>query len=50
MPRIGETQGVAFYVYADDHNPPHVHAFHGDDEALLVIADSSVLRGSPPRA
>jgi hypothetical protein len=38
MPRIGETLGILFYVYAEDHNPPHVHAIYGDDLMLIDIA------------
>jgi hypothetical protein len=50
MPRIGEILGVLFYVYADDHNPPHIHAIYGDDEMLVAIATGAVLEGSLPGA
>jgi hypothetical protein len=50
MPRIGEWLGIAFYVYADDHNPPHVHAIYGDQVALLEIATGRVYAGSLPGA
>ena len=50
MPRIGEYLGLLFYVYADDHNPPHVHAMSGDHAVLLEIANGAVLAGSLPGA
>jgi hypothetical protein len=48
VPRIGTLNGVTFYIYADDHNPPHVHAYYGDDAILLVIATGETLQGSLP--
>lgn len=33
----------------DDHPPPHFHAEYGDDQALLAIADGSVIAGHLPR-
>jgi hypothetical protein len=35
MPCISQFQGVDIYMYYSDHPPPHFHAFHGDDEALV---------------
>ena len=46
MPRLASFDGVDIYMYFKDHAPPHVHAFHGDDEALVVIRDGSVYAGS----
>ncbi|MGH7298383.1 MAG: DUF4160 domain-containing protein [Polyangiaceae bacterium] len=48
MPRIGEALGILFYVYAEDHNPPHVHAIYGAEQAQLVIASGALLAGSLP--
>lgn len=45
MPRLASFDGVDIYMYFKDHAPPHVHAFHGDDEALVVIRDGSVYAG-----
>lgn len=43
--------GIAIFMYWDDHDPAHYHAIHAQHEALIVLADRSVLRGSlPPRA
>lgn len=48
MPRLITLEGVDIYMYFRDHAPPHVHAFHGDDEVLVVVADGTVLVGSLP--
>lgn len=34
-------------MYVDDHNPPHIHAVYGDNEALYSL-DGDVLEGSLP--
>jgi hypothetical protein len=49
LPRLSEFYGIVVYMYWRDHNPPHFHAIYGGDEALVVIADGSILRGSLPR-
>lgn len=49
MPRLSEFYGIVVYMYWRDHNPPHFHAIYGGDEALVNIADGTVLRGSLPR-
>lgn len=49
MPRLCEFYGIVIYMYWSDHNPPHFHAIYGGDEALVVIADGTVLAGSLPR-
>jgi hypothetical protein len=46
VPRIATFDGISIYIYADDHNPPHVHVYHGDDSGLLVIATGELLTGS----
>jgi uncharacterized protein DUF4160 len=51
MPLLSAFYGISVYMYWDDHNPPHYHAFYGEYEAWIVIANASVLRGLlPPRA
>lgn len=50
MPRVGELLGILFYVYAEDHNPPHVHAIYADHEMLLEISTAAVLAGMLPGA
>lgn len=51
MPKICEFFGILIYMYFDDHNPPHFHAFYGEYEALITIEDLRIIKGSlPPRA
>ena len=51
MPKISEFFGISIYVYYREHMPPHFHAIYGDAEALISIADLSVLAGClTPRA
>jgi len=51
MPRLSAFYGIVIFMYWDDHDPPHYHAIYAQHEALIVLADRSVLRGSlPPRA
>lgn len=37
MPKIYEYFGLVFLFYADDHNPIHVHARHGEYESKLEL-------------
>jgi hypothetical protein len=50
MPRVGELLGILFYVYAEDHHPPHVHAIYGDDQAEIEISTGALLVGWLPGA
>jgi hypothetical protein len=36
-------------MYWDEHAPPHFHATHGEDEAVIRIEDPTVIRGELPR-
>lgn len=45
MPQISEFYGISIYMYYEDHNPPHFHAFYGDDKALIDIINGCVLKG-----
>ena len=37
-------------MFANDHNPPHFHAFYGEYEALIEINGLSIFAGKlPPR-
>jgi hypothetical protein len=49
MPRISQFHGVDIYMYYSDHLPPHFHAMHGDDEALIEWSPPQVYRGTLPR-
>jgi len=49
VPRLSEFYGIAIYMYFSDHNPPHFHAIYAEHEALVRIADGSVIGGSLPK-
>jgi hypothetical protein len=46
MPTIATIGNLKIQVFADDHNPPHFHAVTPDREALIRIADLTMLAGS----
>lgn len=46
MPTISWFYGIAIRMYFDDHAPPHFHAVHGRDMALVEIATGEVIRGT----
>jgi hypothetical protein len=48
MPRVGEVNGVAVYVYFNDHTPPHFHGREAGEEVLVTIRDFAVLEGEIP--
>lgn len=47
MPTLSMFFGIIIRMYVDDHNPPHIHAVYGDNEALYSL-DGDVLEGSLP--
>jgi Domain of unknown function (DUF4160) len=49
MPRISHFHGADIYMYWNDHLPPHFHALHGDDEALIEFNPPRLYRGNLPR-
>jgi hypothetical protein len=51
MPEISRFFGLIIRMYWADHNPPHFHAFYGDDEVLIDIRRLVVIGGHiAPRA
>ena len=52
MPEISRFFGIIirmFFVSAD-HNPPHFHAYYGNDSAVFAIDTLELLQGKlPPR-
>ena len=50
MPRLISIDGVDISMYFRDHAPPHVHAYFGDEEALITIRDGLLYEGSLPAA
>ena len=45
MPRLSEFFGIVILMYFADHNPPHFHAVHGGEVALISIHDGRTLAG-----
>jgi len=46
MPRLAFFDGVTISMYAKDHNPPHIHAYYAEDEAVFRIDTGQILVGS----
>ena len=44
-PQLIEKDGVTVYIYGREHVPPHVHAFSGDNEALVNIRTGEIFEG-----
>ena len=37
MPRVSEFYGISIYIYYREHMPPHFHALHAEEEAVIAI-------------
>lgn len=48
MPKISEFHGIVIRMFHREHGPPHFHASHGEDEALIGIDPVRVLTGRLP--
>ncbi len=50
MPTVKDFGGYRVTLYAEDHNPPHVHVIGPDFQAKVRIDDAEVIAGAiPPR-
>ena len=50
MPQISCFLGILIRMFFKDHNPPHFHAFYGENEALININKIELMEGYvPPR-
>ena len=49
MPELSLFFDIVITTYARDHRPAHFHARYGDNEALIEIETSQLLRGQLPR-
>lgn len=47
-PLIVDKGGVSVYMRSREHLPPHIHAFAGDDEALINIRTGEIFEGYIP--
>ena len=48
MPEVSRFFGIVIRMYFDDHNPPHFHAFYGEDEAQIGLDPIALLNGTLP--
>ncbi len=48
MPCIKIIDSIKVYIYADDHNPPHIHVFYSEHEELIVIRTLDTYTGEIP--
>lgn len=48
MPTIKDFGGYKIVIYAEDHNPPHVHVIGPDFQAKVRISDAVVIAGAIP--
>ncbi|MCM1228337.1 MAG: DUF4160 domain-containing protein [Clostridium sp.] len=47
MPTISMFYGILIRMYFDDHNPPHIHAIYGSEEACYNF-EGNVIDGKLP--
>ena len=50
MPTISVFYGIAIKLYLreKEHNPPHIHAFYGNESASFFISNGEIYEGSFP--
>ena len=50
MPTISTFYGIIIMMYLRDkeHNPPHIHAFYGDEAATFYISNGEIYEGDFP--
>lgn len=51
MPTISVFYGITIMMYLRDkeHNPPHIHAFYGNEAASFLIEDGKIYEGNFPK-
>ena len=47
MPTISMFYGIIIRMYYDDHNPPHFHAYYGNNKAMFDF-NSNLIQGTFP--
>ena len=51
MPEICRFYGIVIKMFHQDHQPPHFHAEHGEDQMIVAIETLAVIAGRlRPRA
>lgn len=46
MPTIKKIGNIAIRVFSNDHNPPHFHIATPDHQAMVSIANFSIIQGA----
>jgi hypothetical protein len=49
MPKVAELQAANIYIYADDHNPPHLNVRGPDSDANFYIHNCEMYVGEVTR-
>ena len=49
MPIISSFFGITIRMYFANHAPPHIHVDYQGQEALVAIADGTLVEGELPR-
>lgn len=48
MPEISRFLGIIIRMFIKEHNPPHFHAFYGEDVAVFSIETGQMIQGDFP--
>jgi len=48
MPVLSTFYGIIIHIYANDHNPPHIHARYGEYESSFTL-DGELMNGEIPK-
>lgn len=50
MPSISSFYGITIYMYylGKEHNPSHIHAYYGENNAIISIQNGKIIEGSLP--
>jgi hypothetical protein len=48
MPEISRFLGIVIKMFLREHNPPHFHAFYGEDAAVFSIETGQMIQGDLP--
>ena len=48
MSEVCRFEGIVIQMFLKDHNPPHFHAFYGDDVAAFSIDTGQMIQGELP--
>lgn len=49
MPTISQFYGIKIYIFYDNHNEPHFHAYYAEYEAEISVKTGSLIVGSLPQ-